>query len=110
METNERNIHMKKLIIAVLATLAVAGLAPAAPANASVNGYLSALYANGLLAPPGTIAHGYWVCDILGNHSGGYVTSQVWSNSAAWGRGLSWGQSNTVVHLAIAHLCPWRWY
>lgn len=111
---------MKRLLIGSLVALAITlGLAPTASADyysANERQYLSTLYANGMVPSQTTndlLTQGYWVCDILGNHSGGYVASQVWLGSHAnpdGGIGISYSQANTVVYAAIANLCPWRWY
>ena len=103
----------KKLIIGGLAALAI-GLGVAAPASAdyySANErqFIRELYSAGIEAQSGadSVGGGYWVCDILGNHSGGYVASQVWLYSDGE---ISYSQANTIVYAAIANLCPWRWY
>ena len=110
---------MKRLLVGVLAALAITlGLAPTASADyysANERQYLRALYSNGMVPTDTTtdlLLHGYWVCDILGNHSGGYVASQVWLLSHATNPegAIDYSQANAVVYAAIANLCPWRWY
>ena len=112
--------QMKKLITGSLAALALS-LGMAAPANAypwlsdNESQYLNVLAANNMGPRPWQsaaeiVAGGYWACDILGNHTGGYVASQVWLDSNSEPGGISYYQANTVVHAAIANLCPWRWY
>ena len=105
--------------VVVATVLAAVAQAPSASADswlsANERQYLKVLYVNNMQPRPWQtsaeiVAGGYWVCNILGNHSGGYVASQVWLDSNADPGGISYAQANTVVHAAIAHLCPWRWY
>ena len=112
---------MKKLIVGGLAALAsgLAGapMAPTASADplfyTNEGQFIGEVYSNGVQAWPGTttadlVQHGYWMCELLGNHSGGYVTSQVWSINHS--TGLTWSMADVMVRAAIANLCPWRWY
>ena len=107
---------MKKLLAGLMGAAAVTAavaLAPTASADrVSESEFIVAVDAAGLEATSGhgvgdLVAAGYQVCDILGNHSGGYVASQIWT--ANDGR-ITWTQANSIVYAAIAHLCPWRWY
>ena len=111
---------MKKLILGGLAALAI-GLIGAPTANADYwytageRQYISDLYAAGMQPKPGyttsyLVDQGYSACNVLGNHSGGYVASQIWSSSNSTPNGVSYSQANTLVFSAIANLCPWRWY
>ena len=104
---------------AVTAAVSLAPIASADYYSDNEHQYLRALYSNGMVPSQTTdslLSHGYWVCDILGNHSRGYVASQVWLGSQADNAGeigitgITYAQANTVVHAAIANLCPWRWY
>jgi hypothetical protein len=109
---------MKKLLAGLMGAAAVAAavsLAPSASADppfyTNEGQFIGTLYSNGVQARPGyttsdLVAHGYWVCDILGNHSGGYVASQVWLVNDR----ITYSQANMIVFAAIANLCPWRWY
>ena len=109
---------MKKLLAGLMGAAGVAAavsLAPSASADppfyTNEGQFIGTLYSNGVQARPGyttsdLVAHGYWVCDILGNHSGGYVASQVWLVNDR----ITYSQANMIVFAAIANLCPWRWY
>ena len=113
----------RKKVLAVLmggAAITVAvSLAPSASADPlfsdNENQYIGTLYSNNIQPKPGDtttnlIAHGYLVCNVLGNHSGGYVASQIWQASNMTPNGVTYSQANTIVYAAIANLCPWRWY
>ena len=113
---------MKRALASLMGAVAIAAavfLAPTANAypwlSSNENQYLVALYANDMQPRPRQttaeiVEGGYWVCNILGNHSGGYVASQVWQISNADPGGITYAQANSVVYAAIANLCPWRWY
>ena len=112
---------MKKLIAGLMGGAAIAAavsLAPSASADplfyTNENQFIGAVYSSGIQAWPGTttadlVQYGYWVCDTLGNHTGGYVASQVWSRNNPE-TGLTYPMAQTMVYAAIEHLCPWRWY